>query len=389
MGCRLASHLFLFIQICLLLCVLCLVVPAHALTPIDGFNPASLTQYGNGVFLDARSFWADNALSLNAIFYDKWRGPFHPSDQNHLDVFWKTDAGVIYRGWRLAAFYRGELFVDANRDSIEIIRMISLKQDLPAGKKFDIDIKTKGFSATGMEVSKGFRAGSTGLLKNLDFGLTARYMRGEKVQDGSLVGSALPTGPKVYDFDIQIDYVYDYNLAYRRKNITAGTGDGFSFDLGLRYAFNEAARADILFRDIMGRIYWKNVPYTSADAVSATKYFDPDGYMAFRPTIRGYEGYKDFTQKLPLKTDISLTYIKDSFTIVPSLNFIEKRPLYWIDIGYKASKDLSFNASCNFNYRSFSVGTSYQKARLAVYADNLSLKKAAAAGVDFRIIYEW
>jgi hypothetical protein len=378
------------IAIIILLSVLWLIQPAFAQSPISGFNPASLVDRNDSVFIDATTFWADNALPLQAIFFDKgWEGPFRPKDTNNLDVFWKTDTGIIYHGWRLAGFYRGELFIKANRGSVEILRIINLKQELPVNKNFDIDIKANGFSAIGIELSRGFRVGGLELGNGLTIGFTARYMKGEKIQEGTLKGNVIPTAPKEYDFDLGLDYIYDENFVYERRDTIPGTGDGYSFDIGMKYDFNESLSAELLFRDIMGRIYWKDVPYTTANARSDIKYYDEDGYMVFKPTISGYEAYKDFNQKIPLKTDIIVTYKKDPFMISPAVIFIEDRPFYWIDIGYKATENLSFDVSYNINYNCFSIGTAYKKALLRIYADNIDFKKAMVIGLNLSLVYEW
>lgn len=382
--------LFICILTILLLSAFPLISLAFAQSPISGFNPATLVDSRNSVFIDARTFWADNALPLQAIFLDKgWEGPFRPEDTNNLDVFWKTDAGIIYGGWRLAGFHRGEIFIEANKDSVEILRRLNLKQELPVGRTFDIDLKARGFSAKGIELARGFRIKGLGSGNGLAVGFTARYIRGEKIQEGTIEGNATPISSKAYDFDLQLDYVYDKNFVYKRRGTVPGTGDGYSFDVGMKYNFNASLSAEILFRDILGRIYWKDVPYTTADAISATKYFDENGYMAFRPTIKGYEGNKDFTQEISLKTDITVTYKKDPFTLSSTINFIEQRPLYWMDIGYKATENLSFDIGYNTNYKSFSIGTVYKKAILKIYANDINLNSATAIGLIMSLRYEW
>lgn len=376
---------FLYAFLPIVIYTLLITHKAFAQGPISGFNPANLLEMSDGVVVNANTFWADNALPLRAIFFDKGlEGPFRPDNKNTLDVFWKTDIGIIYHGWRIAGFYRGELFMKANRDTVEMLRMINLKQELPIGRRFDIELMAEGFSATGIELSRGFRVG-----KGLSAGFTARYIKGEGIQEGTFRGSAIPATAKTYDFDFNLDYIYDKNYLYKRRDLNKGYGDGYSFDLGLKYDFNDSLSTEVLFRDILGRIYWKDMPYTTAAATSATKYYDEDGYMAFRPTISGYEGYKDFTQRIPLKTDVSIIYKKDPFTISPTVNFIKGRPLYWIDLGYKASEDLSFDISYNANYESLSIGTAYKKAMLKIYANDINLNRAMAVGLTLLLKYEW
>ena len=369
---------------------LSLLSPAYSQSPISGFNPATLVNGADGLFIDGKSFWGSNALPLQAIFRDKgWEGPFRPADRNNIDVFGRADTGIIYRGWRLAGFYREELFIEANRDTVEVFRMINMRQDLPVGRIFDINLKARGFSATGIELSRGFRIEDIIFGNALSIGFTARYMSGSRIQEGTIKGNVIPTDPKIYDFTLKLDYVYDENFVYERRNVIPGRGAGYSFDIGIKYEFNDSLGVELLFRDILGRIYRRDVPYTTAELISITRYFDEYGYMVFRPTIRGYRGNKDFTQKIPLKTDITLTYTKDSFWISPTINFIENRPLYWINIGYKPTENLSFDIGYNINYRSLSMGIAYKEALFEIHTDNVNLEEAMAIGFSMSLRYEW
>ncbi len=135
----------------------CILSPASAESPFSGFNPATLLKESRGVFVECKTLWANNAFPLRAIFFDEgWNGPFDPQDTNTMDIYWNIETGLIYQGWRIAGFSRGELFIDANKNTVEILRLIQLRENLPVGKKFDIDLKADGgFSVIGVEISKG------------------------------------------------------------------------------------------------------------------------------------------------------------------------------------------------------------------------------------------
>lgn len=357
--------------------------PSSAQSPVSDFNPASLTESPNGIFFNGKTFWADNSLPLRAIFFDKWGGPFRPDNINRSDNYWKTEAALINKGWRIAGFYRGELFMETNKDTIEILRMVNLKEGLPTGRVFDIDMKARGFSATGVEISNGMNLDSVS--EGLMAGFTARYLRGEKIQEGKIEGKVTATGPMSYDFNLLLDYIYDENLIYNRRNTISGTGDGYSFDIGLKYIFKDNLNAEVLFRDIGGRIYWRDAPYTTANATSDIKSYDEHGYQVYSPTIQGYESYKDFTQKIPLKTDVVFSYKREVFTLTPTVNLIGGRPLYWIEIGYQKSSDSSIMAGYNINYHAFSIGYTYKKVSFDIYLSDIDLSRANAVGLELSL----
>lgn len=359
-----------------------------AQTPLSGFNPALLADVEKRVFLDGRAFGANNVFALRSIFIDEWDRVSEPRKKNNADLYWYADTGVAYKGWRVAGFYRGELFIEANEDTVEILSMLNLKQDLPVGRKFIIDLKAKGFSATGIEISKGVRL--DGLLKGLSAGITARYLRGERIQTGAIGGSVTPEGPKSYDFDLFLDYVYDENYVYDRRDTGRSfTGQGYSFDFGLKYNVSDRVIVNILLRDIMGRIYWRDVPYTTADATSDTKSYDDAGYQQFRPTIRGFESHKHYTQRIPLKTDLAFSYGIAPFELGATINLIENRPLYWVHASYIAGKDFYLKSQYNTNYEVFSIGLAYKNAFLEIYSSDIILRRANAAGLSASVRYEW
>lgn len=359
---------------------------AFGQSPFSGFNPAALSERPAGVFVDGTFFTGSDGVPLKAIYLDRWDGPFHPAETNQSDLYWKTGAGATYGGWRLAWFYRGEAFIKTNRDTIELLRMANLK-NIDSTDAFDIDMSISGFSATGIELSTGF--GLHSLLKGLDAGLTARYLRGLQIQEGTLTGAAMTTSPVSYDFDLFLDYVYDKNLVYDRPDAVRGNGNGLSFDLGFRYVYSPALKAELLFRDILGAIYWKDVPYTTARAASDVISFDEDGFQQYSPTISGFEGHKDFKQKIQLKTDLSVSYTSGPFTLRPVVNFIGDRSLKWIFLGYQAGSNTTFSAGYNLDYNSLSLGASHGMFNIQAFTSNLNIEDANALGLTLSLVHEF
>ena len=376
--------------LCLLFLVALLncISEAHANSPMSGFNPTYLADTPDGLTVQARTFWANSALPLRSIYFDKWEeGNFSPDTVNSADTWWQADTGIVYNSWRLAALYRGELFLETNRDTIEVLHLIETRQKLPVGRTFSIDLEAEGFSAYGIELAKGLNL--DGILPGLRTGIAVRYLNGEMIQNAKIMGSATPTGPKTYDFDLLLDYTYDRSIIYRRRNTVPGRGDGFSFDVGLDYAWKEKFGGSLLVRDLFGRIFWKDMPYTYADATSEVKTYDNHGYQTFRPTIRGFEGYRSFTQKIPLKTDIDLWYREGPITLTTTLNLVEDRPLYWVDLALRPFPDLLVSAGYNINYEAMVIGITYRNATVRLTADEVELSRAKALGFEFTVPYEW
>ena len=355
-------------------------------SPLSGFNPAVLADMANGPMIGARSFWADNALPLSSIVSDDWEdGPYTPARRNNADVWWQAELGFVYHQWRMAGVHRGELFIETNRDTIEALHHIKVKEKLEPGRVFDVDLEANGFSAYGLEVSKGVKL--DGLLAGLRGGMTVRYLYGEMVQDAAIKGTLTPTSAKEYDFDLALSYDYDRNVLYQRKNDPPGRGDGFSIDAGLSYSWKDKLFASLLVRDILGAIYWRDVPYTTAEATSAVKTLDESGFQKFSPTIKGYEGYRNHTQRIPLKTDLDLAYREGAYTISSTINFIEDRPLYWLNLDYQVTPRLTLTAGYNVNYQAVTLGVAYGPAVLKITTDDINLERANAVGFLLNLVH--
>jgi tetratricopeptide repeat protein len=357
---------------------------AIAGSPLSGFNPADLAGVDRAVFFEGRGFAADNAgLSVLGLLRNDWGVTAAPQSSNRALAYWNTGAGVAYKGWRVAGFYRGEFYIDANRDTVDFLAMINRRAPLPVGRVFNIDLSSNGFSAMGIEVSKGIT-----LWKGLLAGVTARYISGGMLQFGKLTGSATPTAPNAYDFNFLLDYNYDRNIIYPRS-APSGTGNGYSFDLGLRYKASETLSAGLLLRDLAGRIYWTNTPFSTVDATSNVKSFDSSGYQQYRPTIQGFEGFRSFTQHIPFKADADVTATLGPVTVSPQLNLINGRPLYWLFLGYRPSPNTSVSAGYNANYEAWSIGAAYKKSMLSVFSSGLDPGRAPALGAALTLWWDW
>jgi hypothetical protein len=147
--------------------------------------------------------------------------------------------------------------------------------------------------------------------------------------------------------------------------------------------------ASFLVRDLLGCIYWKNVPYTTAEADSDVKYINSDGYQAFRPTIKGYEGYKSFTQKIPLKTDVALAYSAGPVKLSGTINLIEDRPFYWFNLTYVPISPLTLTTGYNSNYNVYSIGVDYNLFQLKAYSDSFTFERAKALGLILSFGQNW
>lgn len=357
-----------------------------AAPPLSGYNPALLPYSPNGPFVDLSMFAADTVLPVISILDDSWRGDFTPEDSNKADVYWNAASGVIANGWRVAAFNRGEMLIDCNRDSIEFFYLAKKKRDLVTGQIYDADVKAYGLIANGVEVSHGRKLDN--LIPGLSVGATVRYLNPRYLQDGTIDGYVIPVGPRSYDYNLFLDYAYSDNIVYKRKDEDQGSGFGFSADIGLSYR-NSGWRAEVLMRDVLGTVFWDSVPYTSAYAVTPDDPTITNGYQDFEPSIKGYEGNKRHRQEIPLKTDLTLGYDYKSFSGSASAVLIDWEPRTWLEVTYRFNDDVQLSLGYNFDYSAVSYGLAAHGLAVGVTLSGFEIRDSRALGFQISYLYAW
>jgi len=359
----------------------------YSRTPLSGSNPAVFSYPQREFFVTVDSFRANTALPIQSLFSPVWSGPFYPEERNYLDIFWNATAGIFFHNWTLSIFSRAEYFIDCNKDTAEILKLINNKEELPVGRTFFIDIQSRSFSSSGLEISR--RIGLEQLLQGLTAGFTLRSFLATGIQQGKITGTVVPISPKSYEYDLWMDYIYDKNKVYDRRDEYPENGYGYSMDIGFAYYPWESFGIECLIRDVAGRIYWNKIPYTTATATSDNMEYDKDGYLIFKPTITGYESHKSMVQKIPLKTDLSFVYRTPKAEVSTTINFIEDRPLYWVNCDIHAMDDFTVLAGYNINYESFNLGFRWRNLALQMYSSTLLFDETKSLGVNFSLMTSW
>ncbi|MCM0081238.1 hypothetical protein L4X63_06525 [Geomonas sp. Red32] len=362
------------------------VFPAYGASPLSGFNPARLAGGGREAFVETSVFAGDTALTLAGINNDTWSGSFTPREHGHGEAYWNIAGGVVLNGFRVAAVNRGEWFVKANKDTQEFFYRIKKHLDLPVGKTYDINLSINGFAATGVELSYGRSLGD--FLPGASVGATVRYLRPATMQEGSVKGTVTPNSRNTYDFNLNVNYEYDRNILYRRRNTSVGDGLGYSADVGVAYQ-RESFRCGVLARDLAGEIIWYAVPYTDAVASTDRLTTSPDGYQNFSPTISGYEGNKRFHQRIPLKVDFEAGYTAGDLDGLVTVNLVDNEPHYWLEGSYRLGSRSSVSLGYNVEYSAVKAGFAFHDFSVSVLCDDVRLASAKAFGGELAYHYSW
>ena len=375
-------HPFWGLHIAMVLMCICgigFVPVAHAASPLSGFNPARLANAGNQAFAEATSFFGSSALPASEVFNNHW------NSGGDYNAYWNAAGGVIVDGLRIAVINRGELFVKESDDAQAFFYSVRKQRDLTVGKVYGIDVTAHGFAASGVELSYGHSLGA--LVPGLDIGLTIRGLRPTTLQDGSVTGTATPVTSQTYTTDMNINYHYDKNYLYTRKDAHNGGGVGYSGDIGLSYK-KDSFSAECLVRDIAGMLIWDSAPYTEAQATNTPPTIT-DGYQIFNPAIKGYESQKKYYQHIPLKTDFIARYDDGKYDGVFTVNLIDGDPHFWLEAGYNVTKSLNLSVGYNVEYTAVQVGMKLSHFAMALLADNVDVNRVKCFGFQAAYNFAW
>lgn len=357
-----------------------LVSEAHAASPLNGFNPARLAKAPNQAFVEATSFFGSSTLPATEVFNNHW------NSGGDYDAYWNAASGVVINGVRIALINRGEFFMKESDDSQAFFYSVNKKRDLTVGKIYDINASVHGFAASGLELSYGRSLGT--LLPGLDVGITVRVLRPTTLQDGTATGSVTPITTQTYTTDMNINYFYDKNYLYTRKDAHRGDGLGYSADIGLSYK-HDSFLAECLVRDIGGALIWDSAPYTDAKAVTNAHSTSVNGYQIFNPTIQGYESHKKYYQHIPLKTDFVAQYDDGTYNGAFTVNLIDDNPHYWLEAGYNVNKSLNLGIGYNIEYSAVQVGMKFSNFTAALLTDNINVDTVKCFGFQIGYKYTW
>jgi hypothetical protein len=261
------------------------------------YSKTGVAQFG--LYAELDSFSHSEPVSIFSAL-DDWDGPFYGGDQQ-WSYNW-AEIGFSYSNWGLGLVNRLDYQFDFSNETAEIYYLTANKKDLPADRDFPVYIDAHHFEGSGLRLSYKRQAISR---LNIELGLS--YLEGKRLTAGTLTGNITTLSNNDFDFIADVDYFYSKDHLFDRP-VSGPKGSGFSIDLAFDYQFSDRLQFEGTVQDAWAEVRWKNAPFTQASAQPSTKRFDEDGYVTIDPRLTGLEGNRNYTQKLPMRTKLSLAY---------------------------------------------------------------------------------
>lgn len=320
------------------------------------------------VFLRHSSTLYSDAVPVKA-FEDDLRGINEPHPGGHALTFNRMEIGVAYRAFELAHFLREDYIFDFSADTMDLMYRDKNKIPIPDGMVYDVYLKAQHIK------TEGWRVGyNLGFLQNSNVRVSLNYFDAEDLLYGSLRGQVTVEDGDINGGNLNVLYHYHEDYLLNRKRIQTANGGGYSFDLEADIRLADGWRIQLDLYDLLGRIHWDTAPYTQADVASTTTYYDSDGYARRDPMMVGIEGYKNFTQNLPVHYQLSLTkQIVGPWSVVYTREKYDRVEFDRTFLSYRIAEDWELLSGYDFTMEAVWFALQAEVISLQVATDDWSL----------------
>jgi len=355
--------------------------PAGAFDSVLAFgNPAQAVSGGTGVSAALHYFVGNDPLSARQYQGD-WQGSYHPRDGLNIGLLsTRAEAGAQAAGWRLSAVRRTDLLIESGREMTDLMRLYKTRAPAPAGQTFSVDAHFQGFEAKGWRLDKAWNWKTRGN-HDLSFGLGYSLLDGTRVRAGAAQGSFASLGGGNYG------YALDMDDAYTRKTYpfqTPGTpeGSGGNADVAFEWKTPQGVRLEWVANDLFGRMRWRDVPGTVANAGTGVTGTDANGYIVYAPVLSGRNARRDFTQKLPVRWGLGAEVPWRDFYALGSISHLQHTTFPLLALGWKFAPGWRVQADYDLRFKTYGFKLAGSRAFVALRASARDLSEARAYGAS-------
>jgi len=275
---------------------------------IPFFNPlkSSTNRYGT---VKLQGFIAEDPVSLKD-FFDDWGGKFSPRNGDNVAAeLSRIDlGGVVFEGYYVGYFYQRDVLINSNRGFTEGYHAVKNNLKYTTERYYDLELEIEGIERNGIVLSKKFPL-YTRDTHQIEIAVSGFLSYAVETQHGALSGNGRLNTNNTYDAHAIADYrfitnhLYDGWDANGERDTSRTYGLGYGFHLGLLYKNRDnGLKIELVANDLFSRSYWKNLPYSHNIEINTNNQtIGEDGYVKYDPTVKGWEIYRDFTQKIEAK----------------------------------------------------------------------------------------
>ena len=349
------------------------------------FNPIEILNKNNNFYFNTQTLILNDAFSLKGLFND-FHGNFTEQKSDYTAIGnMRYDIGTyMNNSFYIGYAYRKEAMIKTSSDTMQLVNHVSNDLALPIGKKYQIDLNIEGFETHSIVLATLLPLYHADDL-DITLGLSAEALYGIQTQNGYASGEAEAIASDDYDFTWNSHYLYTNNYLYD-LDVPQVTSYGYTTHVALRIKYNHFL-FNIVANDLVGKLYWKNLPYSDVVLSSGNKHYDANGYVVYTPVISGFEGNSKYVQTLPNKWRISGQYSFNNNSAKFDIDMVNKIVLPSIEYAHTYKNDVTVSLNYEMYFYMFGAGMRYKYYYFNIQSN--SLIEPSAMKLDFGIHYKF
>lgn len=350
------------------------------------FDPIELPKQKDSVYVNTQAFLANDAFSLKGLS-DNFHGHFNTKNSDYKAIEDKRyDIGIanVKDSFYLGYAYRKEGVINVSPDMMKLLNQVNNGLDLPIGKHYQLALGIEGFETHGMILAKTVPLYQSDHW-NIKLGLGTEFLYGTQMQHGTLSGKAKAVSSTDYDFSGQSNYLYTENYLYN-LDVNRVTSFGYTTHMALNVAYDNIF-IGFIANDVVGKLYWKNLPYSNINFNSANKGYDKNGYVIYTPSISGFEGNTDFIQTLMKKWRINVKYSLGNDIFQMGTDYIDHTYLPYMQYTHLYENDIFATASYAMHFHMIGVNVQYKNYHFGIQSNGIL--EPSAMKIDFGLQYQF
>jgi hypothetical protein len=329
-------------------------------------------------YVESDVFLQSQPIDLNGAKNQWKQGNYTSGKYQYGNVL--LESGIEKNNLKLGVFYKQEYQADFNRDTSDYYYG-SQHNQLESNRNYQIDLQLNTYKAKGLRLQKTFKNND-----KFQWSIGGSILKTSGLQSGFLTGTTLTNSSgKNQTYKAHVDYYYDQDQLLDRPHVNSPNGVGYALDTKVLWQPTARISASVQVQDLIGKVRWKNVPFTNANLSSedGNKVIGDDGFIKIKPAVSGVEGYKTaYIQSLKPKINAALTFrnthgqgIALKTKVVPNNTFV--------GIGAEIPKKSGKLSATFWSENIVQVEYVGKKNSLGVGLDNLNPKKANGMWLTF------
>lgn len=266
-----------------------------------------------------------------------------PAGGEHAFSRNRFEFGMRLDRFELSFIHRNDYNLDFSKDTADFAWRRKNRKPIEYGKVHDIDVWANQYQLSGLrlayewDVKERFTIGA-GVSYLIATESIYGYFGKNPDGSGGLISLELEETQaglrETISGDLYTEYFYSRDPFFERP-VRATDGRGYSLDLNFEWRVNADLTLDLLMEDVLGEIYWEDLPHTIATATSDIAVFDEEGFLTANSYFAGTEDYQNLKQPLVNRERLRAHYLWNKWYFGYELDHMKVVDLHRLAAGYR------------------------------------------------------